>query len=621
MEEFSEERRFCSLRMGEVMKRIKNWIMRLSIRKKLIFYSYLILVPILLGISVCLIMQNYQLAVQKHEENCIQSVQRLSDNLEVVQKNIIELGIYISINENIRQILTCENPRELNRDARLWLNNAPIRMVQDMVAIDGVVKTVAIYPENGVSPYLKCIDHSSYLPELQQVQKEAIYLLATRTKGKYLWQRVGKDQSDTYEFNYNDKIVMYHEIFDLARKNKLGYLVLGSTAEIFDEMCKDDLQDRKETVLVMSAYGAELVRCGAVEDEAVEEILEKSCAQSAGTEDIAVGTWKNYQVYCRQSKETGVRVYKITPRVNVLDVADRIIYEPLAFLLAFLAGLCPVMILVSNIVSKPLRKLGAAMEKFKEGDFSQKIEVVTFDEIGEASACFNSMVDNIRELINNNYILALKEKQSELDALQAQINPHFLYNTLDSLYWKAVEAEDEEIAEDILSLSQMFRLVLNQGDSIVTVKIEAELLERYLHIQKMRFGKRFEFEIQIERSIMEEKIPKLILQPFVENAIVHGFEKGENKFFLSIRGERREDYLYFRIHDTGIGMSSQQMNAIWENGEGGGHSSHRIGKYAIRNVKERMELIYHQDYELTIESEEGRGTTVAISIPGSLGLE
>ncbi|MEY8392242.1 sensor histidine kinase [Lachnospiraceae bacterium 45-W7] len=600
------------------MKSLKNWIMRLSIRKKLIFYSYLIIVPILFVISACLVFQNYQLAVKEHEENCVQSIQRLSDNLEVVQKNIVELATYICINENIRQILTCGNPAELNRDARFWVNNAPMRMVQDMVAIGGVVKTVAIYPENGVNPYLKCIDYASYIADMEQVQKENIYLLTVQKKGEFLWQRVGKDQSDTYEFNYNDKIVMYHEIYDLARKEKLGYVVLGSAAEVFDEICRDDLQNKDETVLIMSEYGAELARCGTVDDDMMEEILERSCTQPTAKEDIYISTWGNYKVYCCQSRETGVKVYKVTSKVRVLDVADSIIYAPLALLLAFLAGLCPVMFLVSNIVSKPLHKLGAAMDKFKNGDFSQKIEVVTFDEVGKASMCFNSMVDNIRELINNNYILALKEKQSELDALQAQINPHFLYNTLDSLYWKAVEAEDEEIAEDILSLSQMFRLVLNQGDSIVTVKIEMELLERYLHIQKMRFGKRFEYEIQIEQAMMAEEIPKLILQPFVENAIVHGFEKGENPFFLSIRGQKREGCLHFQIHDTGIGMSSQQMEAIWEKEEDPEHSSHRIGKYAIRNVKERMELIYHEDYELVIESEEGRGTTVRITIPSGL---
>lgn len=177
----------------------------------------------------------------------------------------------------------------------------------------------------------------------------------------------------------------------------------------------------------------------------------------------------------------------------------------------------------TDIVSKPLHSLREAMEKFMQGDFSQKVEVMTQDEVGEASACFNRMVDDIRELIDKNYILAIKERESELDTLQAQINPHFLYNTLDSLYWKATESGNDEIAEDILSLSQLFRLVLNRGNGIVTVRTEADLLERYLQIQKMRFGKRLTYEISLEPEILEEKIPKLILQPFVENVIVHAY--------------------------------------------------------------------------------------------------
>lgn len=168
------------------------------------------------------------------------------------------------------------------------------------------------------------------------------------------------------------------------------------------------------------------------------------------------------------------------------------------------------------------------------------------------------MVDDIRELIDKNYILAIKERESELDTLQAQINPHFLYNTLDSLYWKATESGNDEIAEDILSLSQLFRLVLNRGDGIVTVKNEAELLERYLHIQKMRFGKRLTYEIALEQELLDEEIPKLILQPFVENAIVHGFERVDGSYTLNVSGEKKDNYMLFQIMDTGVGMSREQ---------------------------------------------------------------
>ena len=143
------------------MKQIKNWILRLSIRKKLIFYSYLIITPILLLISVLLLVRNYQSAVRKEEESCLQAVQSVSNSIGVIQTNIMEMGTYICINKDIARILTNGSPGELNRDARLWLDYAPLEIIQDMVAIDGQIKTVAIYPENGVTPYLRCVDRSS----------------------------------------------------------------------------------------------------------------------------------------------------------------------------------------------------------------------------------------------------------------------------------------------------------------------------------------------------------------------------------------------------------------------------------------------------------------------------
>lgn len=600
------------------MRQIRNWIMKLSIRQKLVFYSYLIITPILLLISILLLLHNYHSAVQSEEDRCIQSIQSISDGISVVQNNIMEMGTYISINDEIKKILTVDEPEKLNRDVRLWMNYAPMQIIEDMVAIDGQIKTVAIYPENGVNPYLNCVDRSSYIGDIEQVREQESYDLAIREKGKFLWQRVGRYQSDTYQFNQNDKIVMYREIYDMARRNRLGYLVIGSSADIFDEMCQNALGDTQEAVVVVSEYGAELVRCGNIDEKIVSEVIAEKISEPVGKKLIQKSTWENYNVYQCRDEGTGTVVYKIVRRVGWKDLSNTIVYAPLALLMGFLIGLYPVLLLVSNIVSKPLHALSVAMENFKRGDFSQKVEVMTQDEVGEASACFNSMVDDIRELIDKNYILALKERESELDVLQAQMNPHFLYNTLDSLYWKATESGSDEIAEDILSLSQLFRLVLNRGDGIVTVRTEAELLERYLHIQKMRFGKRLRYEISLDQTIMEEEIPKLILQPFVENAIVHGFEKADGNYTLSIIGSRDDTHMTFQVIDTGAGMSEEQMKAIWDKADSRKYASQRIGRYAIKNVKERLELIYHENYELHINSRIGQGTTVIISIPCGL---
>lgn len=597
---------------------MRKWIAGLSIRKKMIFYSYLFVTPVLILICCMLFFHNYEKVLQTEENNCISDVKRLSDSIGELQRNIMEMGTYISINDEITKILKSDEPGVLNQDAQVWFHAAPMQIIQDMMALDGQMKTIALYPENGVIPYLRGMDYSVYIRDVDEVRKQKIYQLAVKEKGKFLWKRVGKYDSDTYETNRNDKIVMYRMIYDLTKQKKLGYLVIGSSSETFDSVCKSALKDTDESVVVMSGYGAELFRCGSVNQRIITGIMNSDPIENIRNDGIGHYTYENYNVYLCQNKETGTVTYKIVPKANFHDFADAILFSPAALLIGFLIGLYPVLIFMSNVVARPLHDLNVAMERFKKGDFTQKIEVRTMDEVGEVTACFNSMVDDIRQLIDRNYVLALKERESELDTLQAQINPHFLYNTLDSLYWKAVESGNEEIGEDILSLSQLFRLVLNRGNGIVTVRNEMELLERYLHIQKMRFGKRLEYKISVEDTILEENIPKLILQPFVENAIVHGFEKGEKNYLLTVTGKKAEDHMQFLIADSGVGMSKEQLDAIWESPDSRKYASQRIARYAIKNVKERLELIYKEDYILQIDSKIGQGTIVKIVIPCGL---
>ena len=597
------------------MRQIKYWIMQLSIRKKLVFYSYLIITPILLVISAFMFWNNYNRALLEEQQNGLQSVQGLSDNIETMQKNVMEMGTYITINEEINKILSTDNAEELNMDSQLWLHHAPMQIIQNMIAINGQIKTIAIYPENGVVPYLRSMDFSSYIPSIQTVRLNEIYNEAVSTRGKMLWQRIGKRQSDTYVSNREEKIVMYREIYDLSRQTKLGYLVIGSSAEKFDEVCNNALRENEE-IVVISQNNQELVRCGALDDKLVTDIMNAQIEEPVQSEDAAVTyNYKNHVLYQFINEDTGTRVYKIAPNIGIESLFWSTIATPAFLLMGVLLGLYPIMVLVSNIVSKPLKRLSVAMQQFKKGDFNQKVEVVTLDEVGEASACFNEMVEDMKVLIDKNYVMALKEKESELDTLQAQINPHFLYNILDTLYWRTMEAGDEEIAEDILALSDLFRLVLSRGEGIVTVRNEVELLERYLQIQKMRFGKRMEYKLRVEEEIMDNRIPKLILQPFVENAIVHGFERGDNRFSLIVKGEEEQGYMVFYIRDTGVGMTPQQVATIWDREESDRISGQKIGRYAIRNVKERLELKYGSNYRLEIESTEGVGTTVIVGIP------
>ena len=343
-------------------------------------------------------------------------------------------------------------------------------------------------------------------------------------------------------------------MFDKTTKTKIGKRVIGMTCDKMTDLCVNDVQRGTEGILIVSFDGSELTRYGEVDEEVVRFIQSDEFVQTNYKQREQVYYYNNYTIFCKQNSKNSAIILKIIPKQNYRQQIFDIAFSPIVLLLGFLVGLFPILMFVSNIVTKPLGNVCQAMKKFKQGDFEQQVTVSTGDEVGEVAACFNQMVCDIKQLIETNYVIALKEKESELIALQAQINPHFLYNTLDSLYWQAQNAGNEEIAEDILALSQLFRLVLGEGKGVIPVRQEKDLITRYLHIQKMRFSKRLEYSIEMEEAILDYSIPKLILQPFVENAFVHGFENTDVIGQLIITGKENNDNFVFTIQDNGTGM-------------------------------------------------------------------
>ena len=408
---------------------------------------------------------------------------------------------------------------------------------------------------------------------------------------------------------------MFREIYDASKKVPRGYLVIGINADKYTDLCKNAIHEENEGILILSNVGEELTRYGTINEEIAAYVSGKEYLSTDYRKREECFTYGYYNVYCSSKQKNGVIVCKMVPKSNSNGQLYNIILMPVLILIGMLVALWPLLRLVSNILSRPLQRLCVAMKEFQRGDFNRQLEIESNDEIGEVTACFNQMVSSIKELVESNYIMALKEKESELTALQAQINPHFLYNTLDSLYWKAQEYGNEELGEDILALSQLFRMVLGQGKGIISIEMEKELISNYLHIQKMRFSKRLNYEINIDEDILDEMIPKLILQPFVENAIVHGFENSEKGGVVKVTGIASGNDLQFTVSDNGIGMSQEKIESIWNVADSKLYSGQRVGRYAIRNVRERLELKYKRNFDLIVNSHPGEGTIVTIRIP------
>ncbi|WP_196803025.1 sensor histidine kinase [Butyrivibrio sp. MC2013] len=558
-------------------------------------------------ISFFLVRKNYRENLTQENSRYVNEMDSLVGNLDAQLEQMISLGTYVCINE---EILTILRSGEALNDPTIWYKDAPMKIIQDMMALSGQIKTIAIYPENGTLPFLRCMDNSAYIESIDEIRESEIYATACSRIGKYILRRAEKSDDNIYVNNRSNKIVASREIYDISRRYKLGYLTIGMSVMDFDGACARLLRKDDEAVYIFTADG-DLLSANGIFDE--KEVHTRISEAGGGLVDNNICESAGYYIYKSVSDKTGLVAYRFVSASMRNEILRSVLFTNMSLLIGILLSLMPIAYIISYIITRPLKKLSQAMVEFQEGNFDRKLEVESGDEIGMVSDGFNTMVRAIKDLIDSNYVIRLKEKESELDALQAQINPHFLYNALDTFYWKCVEAGNDEIGEDILALSNLFRLVLSRGEGMIRISDEISLISNYLHIQHERFGNRLSYKIDVEDDIIEERIPKLILQPFVENAVLHGFEKGDEDFSLLIRGRRDDKRLVFVISDSGVGMTKEKIDELLH-GAGSAKKEGRISGYAIWNVRERLDLLYHGDYKLKITSGVGEGTEVILEL-------
>lgn len=259
-------------------------------------------------------------------------------------------------------------------------------------------------------------------------------------------------------------------------------------------------------------------------------------------------------------------------------------------------------------VTTRIGKLQKAVARVEKEDFSYALNTTSQDEIGELITSFSKMERKLNYLINEVYKSRIKEKEYEMKALQAQINPHFLYNTLSLINWKAIEAGKRDISKITLALSAFYRTSLNKGNNITHISGEIENMRSYLSVQLMLHDDGFDVTEDIDDSILEYTCPNLILQPLIENAIDHGIDvmPEDRRGVISVICKDMDTYIQFVIKDNGIGMTKEQTVKILTKDSKG---------YGVRNVNERLKLCYGEEYPMIIKSKENTGTEVIITIP------
>ena len=325
---------------------------------------------------------------------------------------------------------------------------------------------------------------------------------------------------------------------------------------------------------------------------------------------------EKYLVTRTDMKTTGWTLVSMVPYKSVM--AETMAISGV-MILAVVITLIVTLLLLNRILTgvvKPLKKLEKYMVQVNPDNMDQRMEILTDDEIGHLSMKFNQMMDRIRNLKEQVIEEQEDKRKYELQALQAQINPHFLYNTLDSIIWMA-ETNDSNIVAMTEALAKLFRISLNKGNEEISLERELEHVKNYLIIQSMRYADKFTYEILVEPGVERCRTIKLILQPIVENCIYHGIKKKRGTGKITIRAYRREQDLIIEVSDDGCGMPEEICRKILSDEiESENISGSGIG---VKNVNERIQLRFGKKYGLSYSSEEGVGTTVTYVLPYNEG--
>ena len=329
---------------------------------------------------------------------------------------------------------------------------------------------------------------------------------------------------------------------------------------------------------------------------------------------VLTGTGNDGKLYSiSRSEKTGWTVVDCTNVKELLSKSRQAqsVYVLTAIILVIVALLFSRF--MARSITLPIQKLRDSMKKVQEGDFSVSDVVVdSKNEIGSLTKSFDVMTHRIHELMEQNVHEQEEKRRSELKALQSQINPHFLYNTLDSIIWMAEGKKNEEVVLMTASLARLLRQSISNEDEVVPIANEVEYARGYLTIQKMRYKDKLEFQIEVDSYILYIPLIKLVLQPIIENAIYHGLKYKESKGLLIVKGFMKDGNAVLQVIDDGVGMDEETLAHIYDKHKVNYHSN-GVGVY---NVQKRLKLYYGEDYGITYTSELGKGTTATITIPG-----
>jgi two-component system sensor histidine kinase YesM len=380
-----------------------------------------------------------------------------------------------------------------------------------------------------------------------------------------------------------------------------------------DNLVKKVAERHDAAVMMLDDKGNVVLKSGVLEAKMIDEYIDhiKTSSMDESGSYLFNGSGYNLIVNYEQIKYSNWHIVMISNESTLLRDTGRILTTVLLIVFIALILTSAISYFVSKTVVKPIKKLVDLMDGAVESNMDISYSVKYNDEIAHLCSAFNKMVCKIREMILDIKKQEQLKRKEELRALQAQINPHFLYNTLDMVYMLAKTEKNEKIANIVADLGDFFRLSLNKGEDVTTVNNEIEHAIKYLSIQKTRWSKKFDYEVHVEEELRSKAAPKLILQPIIENALVHGLYDVDYKGLIVVRVYSDKDNIVFSVEDNGAGISNEIIGKILR---GEKLKTSKSG-YALRNVQERIQLYVGEEHCINISQRVEGGTKVNITFP------
>lgn len=510
-------------------------------------------------------------------------------NINAFGSSVENLSNDIFLSNEIHAYLTYKKT-----DAKLYrLETSSLENLNNVTVVNNPYIN-AIYVGNENHGFLKINRGERNLKNdlYQTIKKSNIYprLLSSQWQGEWL---NGSNLELVKDGNHS--LLYGRNIRDLGTKEQLGFVLINLDPSYFENMFKNS--NPPGDILILDGdkilFSSSNQRFTSSQVAKIIQGREKS-----GTiKKVMNGT--QYFFNYHTNKKTNWDVVSIIPYENIVREVNQLRLVTISLLVIALIVSLIIALFITRRITNQLSVLRMVTEKMEKRETVLGIHFNNEDELGEIGNRIVHLYNWNNDLTKRLYKSQIKEKEAELLALQSHINPHFLYNTLNTIYWMAEKVKQKQIAKIAINLSKIFKLTLNDGNHITSVKNEMEQVRSYLDIQNIRFDHKIHYTFTIDPKIMEERIIKLLLQPIVENSVYHGLEHQESGTIM-IEGGMVEDGLLFKIRDTGIGFDMNKVD---------------INKgYALKNINERLKLYYGKEYGLKIESEIGKGTTVFLKV-------